>query len=113
MHFSNLELLLLWGEGKIFQLKYWIKLSCISVQYNLYLIKNMRIRFINALTFNLSPKKHCGAVDDLLTIAPDGNVYMCPNLTSEKFVWECLKKYKCVERYEEKKKNAGIKEFLM
>ena len=100
------------GRGKNFSIKVLdqIKLYQRAVQFVLdkkYEDKN----FINALTFNLSPKKHCGAVDDLLTIAPDGNVYMCPNLTSEKFVLGNIKEDVNIvlERYEEKKKNAGIK----
>ena len=100
------------GRGKNFSIKVLdqIKLYQRAVQFVLdkkYEDKN----FINAVTFNLSPKKHCGAVDDLLTIAPDGNVYMCPNLTSEKFVLGNIKEDVNIvlERYEEKKKNAGIK----
>lgn len=100
------------GRGKNFSIQVLdqIKLYQRAVQFVLdkeYEEKN----FINALTFNLSPKKYCGAVDDLLTIAPDGSVYMCPNLTTKKFILGNIKEEvdTILGRYEEKKKTAEIK----
>lgn len=74
------------GRGKAFSIDLYeqINLYQRAVQFilsNEYMEKNLSYAF----AYSLAPKKHCGAVNNILTIAPDGNVYMCPNMLFEMF----------------------------